>query len=140
MISNMPKKLGYTIAYWFQLQPKGRQGINSLSNSESGGGRVYLTCLQALRLLANPPLQLIANGARSQFQLRSCTNVNKGICRGGGRVYLTCLQALRLLANPPLQLIANGARSQFQPTFAISQGFEPLAVVGDTTLLLVAIL
>jgi hypothetical protein len=94
MISNMPKKLGYTIAYWFQLQPKGRQGINSLSNSESGGGRVYLTCLQALRLLANPPLQLIANGARSQFQ----------------------------------------------PTFAISQGFEPLAVVGDTTLLLVAIL
>jgi hypothetical protein len=32
-----------------------------------GGGRVYRTCLQALRLLANPPLRLIENGTRSQI-------------------------------------------------------------------------
>ena len=32
-----------------------------------GGGRVYLTYLQALRLMANPPLQLIENGATSQL-------------------------------------------------------------------------
>jgi hypothetical protein len=64
--------------------PEVRQGINSLANSKSrlkltsctnvnkgifrGGGRVYLTCLQALKLLANPPLRLIANGARSQLK------------------------------------------------------------------------
>ncbi|MEG5007507.1 hypothetical protein [Microcoleus sp. B5-D4] len=30
----------------------------------SGVGRVYRTYLQALRLLANPPLRLIENGAR----------------------------------------------------------------------------
>jgi hypothetical protein len=51
------------------------------------------------------------------FNLRSCTNVNKGICRGGGRVYLTYLQALKLLANPPLQTIENGARSELTQTF-----------------------
>ncbi len=32
-----------------------------------GGGRVYLTYLQPERLSVNPPLQLIENGARSQF-------------------------------------------------------------------------
>jgi hypothetical protein len=32
-----------------------------------GGGRVYVTYLQALKLLANPPLQATDNGARSQF-------------------------------------------------------------------------
>jgi hypothetical protein len=31
-----------------------------------GGGRVYRTCLQALKLLANPPLQTIENGARCE--------------------------------------------------------------------------
>ena len=30
------------------------------------GGRVYLTCLHHLRLLVNPPLQIVENGAISQ--------------------------------------------------------------------------
>ncbi|MEG4306599.1 hypothetical protein [Microcoleus sp. D3_18a_C4] len=34
-----------------------------------GIGRVYRTYLQALRLLANPPLRLIENGATSQLNL-----------------------------------------------------------------------
>ncbi|MEG3870988.1 hypothetical protein QUA46_11940 [Microcoleus sp. MON2_D6] len=33
-----------------------------------GVGRVYRTYLQALRLLANPPLRLIENGARYQIE------------------------------------------------------------------------
>ncbi|MEG4169728.1 MULTISPECIES: hypothetical protein [unclassified Microcoleus] len=36
-----------------------------------GIGRVYRTYLQALRLLANPPLRLIENGATSQLQRHS---------------------------------------------------------------------
>ncbi|TAH15140.1 MAG: hypothetical protein EAZ09_25155 [Oscillatoriales cyanobacterium] len=35
--------------------------------SFGGGGRVYLTYLQPERLWVNPPLQLIENGARSQW-------------------------------------------------------------------------
>ncbi|MEG4620380.1 hypothetical protein QUA63_17370 [Microcoleus sp. M2_D2] len=34
-----------------------------------GLGRVYLTYLQPERLLANPPLQVIANGARCELKL-----------------------------------------------------------------------
>ncbi|MEG4592210.1 hypothetical protein QUB00_10365 [Microcoleus sp. F8_C2] len=34
----------------------------------SGGGRVYVTYLQALKLLANPPLQATENGAISQYE------------------------------------------------------------------------
>ena len=54
--------------------------------------------------------KLIENGATSQLNLTSCSNINKRIFRGVGRVYRTYLQALRLLANPPLRLIENGAR------------------------------
>jgi hypothetical protein len=48
-----------------------------------------------------------------EYDLRYCSNVNKGIFRRGGRVYLTDLQALKLLANPPLQVIENGASSEY---------------------------
>ncbi|MEG5104440.1 hypothetical protein, partial [Microcoleus sp. AT13-A5] len=48
--------------------------------------RVYRTYLQALRLLANPPLRLIENGAISQLKQTSCSNINKRIFRGVGRV------------------------------------------------------
>jgi hypothetical protein len=45
-----------------------RSCSNVIKEIIRGGGRVYLTCLQALKSLANPPLQLIENGARSQFK------------------------------------------------------------------------
>ena len=34
----------------------------------SGGGRVFVTYLQALKLLANPPLQATENGARCELK------------------------------------------------------------------------
>ena len=34
-----------------------------------GWGRVYLTCLHSLRLLVNPPLQVIENGDGESSQL-----------------------------------------------------------------------
>jgi hypothetical protein len=41
------------------------------------GGRVYRTYLQVLRLLANPPLQLLDNGASSQVHRRCCAILKK---------------------------------------------------------------
>ncbi|MEG4915642.1 hypothetical protein [Microcoleus sp. B7-D4] len=43
-----------------------------------GIGRVYRTYLQALRLLANPPLRLIENSAISQFDRADRHNLSMG--------------------------------------------------------------
>ena len=87
-----------------------------ITNKLSGSARTHIKS-SLHRPVLNSLFSFFASRAPSQLnhltiQLRSCSNVNKGIFGGGGRVYLTYLQPERLSVNPPLQLIENGARSQ----------------------------
>jgi dihydrofolate synthase / folylpolyglutamate synthase len=55
----------------YQLNLRSSSNVNQ--RIFRGGGRVDQTCLQALRLAANPPLQVIDHGARSQLNQNGVT-------------------------------------------------------------------
>jgi hypothetical protein len=78
-----------------------------------GGGRVYLTYLQALKLLANPPLQVFENGARSEFLLTSCNILNQ-LFTGGQDAHPTI--KLSFCGTGILPVQKNSARCLFLPS------------------------
>jgi Domain of unknown function (DUF4347)/FG-GAP-like repeat/RTX calcium-binding nonapeptide repeat (4 copies)/Calx-beta domain len=77
---------GCNVAGVSRIFPTVRQGINSLSHSES------------------------------RLKPTACTNINMEVICGVGRVYLTCLLPSKSLANPPLQIFEIGAISDLKPT------------------------
>jgi Domain of unknown function (DUF4347) len=77
---------GCNVAGVSRICPTVRQGINSLSHSES------------------------------RLKPTACTNINMEVICGVGRVYLTCLLPSKSLANPPLQFFEIGAISDLKPT------------------------
>jgi hypothetical protein len=90
-----------------------RSCTNGIKRFFRGGGRVYLTCLQALIWLANLPLQTIENGARSQLKLTSCTILKNRHLACSTKIQCFCGVGI-LPAHK--RLVENGAKSQLKLT------------------------